>query len=106
MKAETLVNDFTRASSARVPARAPRWVAPLVKLVLVLSDVSLAFLCLVASFYLRNYQPIIHRSAGGSLSWSGEFAPYAVLLPLIIPIRLLALRYYDLYRVRGEFSFV
>ena len=31
---------------------------------------------------------------------------YAVLLPLVIPIRLLLLRYYDLYRVRGEFSFV
>src|SRR5439155_15067891 len=30
----------------------------------------------------------------------------AVLLPLVIPIRLLLLRYYDLYRVRGEFSFV
>jgi exopolysaccharide biosynthesis polyprenyl glycosylphosphotransferase len=29
-----------------------------------------------------------------------------VLLPLVIPIRLLLLRYYDLYRVRGEFSFV
>jgi FlaA1/EpsC-like NDP-sugar epimerase len=27
-------------------------------------------------------------------------------VPLIIPIRLLLLRYYDLYRVRGEFSFV
>jgi len=29
-----------------------------------------------------------------------------VLLPLVIPIRLLLLRYYDLYRIRGEFSFV
>jgi exopolysaccharide biosynthesis polyprenyl glycosylphosphotransferase len=106
MKAETLVNDFTRASSARVPARAPRWVVPLVKLALVFSDATFVFLCFFAAFYVRHYQSIIHRSAGGSLGWSREFAPYAVLLPLIIPIRLLSLRYYGLYRVRGEFSFV
>src|SRR6266853_40314 len=106
MKAETFVKDFTTASAVRVPARAPRWFVPLVKLALVLSDASLAFLCFVAAFYVRHYQSIVHRAASGSLSWSHDFAPYAVLLPLIIPIRLLLLRYYDLYRVRGEFSFV
>jgi exopolysaccharide biosynthesis polyprenyl glycosylphosphotransferase len=106
MKAETLVSDFTTASAVRVPARAPRWVVPLVKLALVLTDATLALLCFVAAFYVRHYQSIIQRGAAGSLSWSRDFAPYALLLPLIIPIRLLLLRYYDLYRVRGEFSFV
>lgn len=106
MKAETLVSEFTTASAVRVPARAPRWVVPLMKLGLVFVDAILAFTCFVAAFYVRHYQSIIHRSAGGSLSWSRDFAPYAVLLPLVIPIRLLLLRYYDLYRVRGEFSFV
>jgi exopolysaccharide biosynthesis polyprenyl glycosylphosphotransferase len=90
----------------RVPARAPRWVVPTVKLGLVLGDATLVLVCFVAAFYVRHYQSIIHRGAGGSLSWSREFGPYAVLVPLIIPIRLLLLRYYDLYRVRGEFSFV
>jgi exopolysaccharide biosynthesis polyprenyl glycosylphosphotransferase len=106
MKAEKLVSDFTRASAVRVPARAPRWFVPIVKLTLVSTDAVLVLVCFVAAFYVRHYQSIIHRSAGGSLSWSRDFAPYAVLLPLIIPIRLLLLRYYDLYRVRGEFSFV
>src|ERR1041385_2975143 len=106
MKAETFVTDFTNASAVRVPARAPRWVVPLVKGGLLLGDAMLALACFVAAFYVRHYQSIIHRSAGGSLSWSRDFAPYVVLLPLIIPIRLLLLRYYDLYRVRGEFSFV
>jgi exopolysaccharide biosynthesis polyprenyl glycosylphosphotransferase len=106
MKAETLVTDFTTASAVRVPARAPRWVVPLVKLGLVLGDTTLTLICFVAAFYVRHYQWIIQRGAGGSLSWSRDFTPYAVLLPLIIPIRLLLLRYYDLYRVRGEFSFV
>ncbi|HEX3145085.1 MAG TPA: sugar transferase [Pyrinomonadaceae bacterium] len=106
MKAETFVTDFTNASAVRVPARAPRWVVPLVKLGLLLGDATLALACFVAAFYVRHYQSIIHQSAGGSLSWSHDFAPYAVLLPLIIPIRLLLLRYYDLYRVRGEFSVV
>src|SRR6266480_1295983 len=106
MKAEPLVKDFTTASAVRVPARAPRWFVPLVKLALVLSDATLTFLCFVGAFYVRHYQSIIHCAASGSLSWSRDFAPYVVLLPLIIPIRLLLLRYYDLYRVRGEFSFV
>src|SRR5205823_8146384 len=106
MKAETLVKDLTTASAVRVPACAPRWFVPVVKLALVLSDGSLAFFSFVAAFYVRHYQSIVSRAASGSLSWSRDFAPYAVLLPLIIPIRLLLLRYYDLYRVRGEFSFV
>ena len=106
MKAETLVNDFTNASAVRVPARAPRWVVPLMKLALLAGDATLALVCFAAAFYVRHYQSIVHRGAGGALSWSREFAPYAVLLPLIIPIRLLLFRYYDLYRVRGEFSFV
>src|SRR3954466_16311657 len=104
MKAETFVTDLTNASAVRVPARATRWVVPLVKLALVLTDGSLSLFCFVAAFYLRHYPSVIHRSAGGALGWSREFAPYALLLPLIIPIRLLLLRYYDLYRVRGEFS--
>src|SRR5437764_14090523 len=106
MKAETRLKDFTTASAVRVPARAPRWFVPLVKLMLVLSDASLAFFCFVAAFYVRHYQSIIHRAASGSLSWSRDFAPYAVLLPLIIPFRLLLLRHYVLYRARADFSFV
>src|SRR5947207_14018587 len=106
MKAETLVKDFTTTPSAvRVPARAPRWVVPLVKTLLVFSDAGLALGCFVLAFYVRHYQSIVQRSAGG-LGWSHEFAPYAVLLRLVIPIRLLLLRYYDLYRLRGRFSFV
>jgi exopolysaccharide biosynthesis polyprenyl glycosylphosphotransferase len=107
MKAETLVKDFAATASAvRAAARAPRWVVPLVKTSLVLIDAGLSLLCFAGAFYLRHYQSIVHRSGSGRLSWSRDFAPYAVLLPLIIPIRLLLLRYYDLYRVRGEFSFV
>jgi exopolysaccharide biosynthesis polyprenyl glycosylphosphotransferase len=106
MKAETLVSDFTKASAVRVPARAPRWVVPIVKLALVSTDAILALVCFAAAFYVRHYQSIIHRIEGGSLSWSRDFVPYVALLPLIIPIRLLLLRYYDLYRVRGEFSLV
>jgi exopolysaccharide biosynthesis polyprenyl glycosylphosphotransferase len=38
--------------------------------------------------------------------WSARFAPYAALLMFVVAIRLLSFRYCDLYRVRGEFSFV
>ena len=92
MKAETLVKDFTSASDVRVAARAPRWVVPLVKLTLVVSDGGLTLACFAAAFYVRHYQSLVHRLANGSLSWSRDFAPYALLLPLILPIRLLLFR--------------
>ena len=106
MKAERVRESVTDARAVRVPARAPRWVVPLAKALLAVADVALALLSFIAAFYLRHHEAIIHRAVSGNLSWSREFAPYAVLLPLIIPIRFLLLRYYDLYRVRGEFSLV
>ena len=106
MKAESVRESLTDARAVRVPARAPRWVVPLVKLLLACTDIALATLSFVAAFYLRHHEAILHRTTRGNLGWSREFAPYALLLPLVIPIRLLLLRYYDLYRVRGEFSFV
>jgi len=107
MKAETRVKEPAFDPRAvRVPARAPRWVVPLVKVLLVLIDIALVSLSFFAAFYLRHFQSILQEAGNGPLSWSREFAPYAVLLPFIIPIRLLLLSYSDLYRVRGEFSFV
>jgi len=106
MKAERAKGFALDARAVRASARAPSWVVPLVKTSLALCDIALVLLSFVAAFYLRHHEAILHRTSQGNLSWTREFAPYAVLLPLVIPIRLLLLRYYDLYRVRGEFSFV
>jgi exopolysaccharide biosynthesis polyprenyl glycosylphosphotransferase len=106
MKVEPISVAALNPRAVRAPARAPRWAVPLVKTLLVLSDIALVTLAFVAAFYLRHYNALVQRAVGGALVWSRAFAPYAVLLPFVIPIRLLLLRYYDLYRVRGEFSFV
>lgn len=106
MKAEPVKLLLTNARAVRVAARAPRWAVPLVKFSLAITDVGLTLLSFTAAFYLRHHEAILYRTPQGALSWSREFAPYAVLLPLVVPIRLLLLRYYDLYRVRGEFSFI
>lgn len=106
MKAERVEEFSTDPRAVRVAARAPRWAVPLVKTLLVCIDTVLATLSFTMAFYLRHHEAIFHRTAQGNLTWAREFAPYAVLLPLVIPIRLLLLRYYDLYRLRGEFSFV
>ena len=101
MKAETLVKDFTTtASDVRAAARAPRWVVPMVKTLLLLTDAVPFGDVVLRRRVLCSPLRVDHSSqrGSGSLSWSREFAPYAVLLPLIIPIRLLLLRYYDLYR--------
>ena len=106
MKAERIRESVTDARAVRVPARAPRWVVPAVKGLLAITDASLALVSFIAAFYLRHREAIVHGTAPGNLAWAREFAPYAVLLPLVIPIRLVLLLYYDLYRLRGEFSFV
>jgi len=106
MKAERVKETLTEARAVRVAARAPRWVVPLVKTLLACTDMGLATLSFTLAFYLRHHEAIFQRGAHGNLTWAREFAPYAVLLPLVIPIRLLLFRYYDLYRLRGEFSFV
>jgi exopolysaccharide biosynthesis polyprenyl glycosylphosphotransferase len=106
VRAEAIKDLATDPRAVRVPARAPRWVVPLVKTLLASTDIVLAILAFTLAFYLRHHESIFQRTPGGGFTWSKEFAPYALLLPLVIPIRLLLLRYYDLYRIRGEFSFV
>jgi exopolysaccharide biosynthesis polyprenyl glycosylphosphotransferase len=106
MKAEPVKEFQTDPRAVRVAARAPRWVVPLVKSLLVITDIVLTISSFALAFYLRHQDLVLRQSAGGVFTWSREFAPYALLLPLVIPIRLLLLRYYDLYRLRGEFSFV
>src|SRR5260370_32690591 len=106
VKAERVKEFQTDPRAVRVAARAPRWVVPLVKSLLVVTDIVLTISSFTLAFYLRHQDLVLRQSAGGVFTWSREFAPYALLLPLVIPIRLLLLRYYDLYRLRGEFSFV
>ena len=83
-------------SLVRVPGRAPRWVVPAVKISLVIADALIAVLAFMLAFYVRE----------GISVWSDRFAPYAALLVFVVAIRLSSFRYCNLYRVRGEFSFV
>ncbi|HKZ77298.1 MAG TPA: sugar transferase [Pyrinomonadaceae bacterium] len=106
MKAQLKRDSSTLPSSVRVPGRAPRWIIPAIKLALVVADALIAASCFLMASYLRNGDPILQRSASGALNWSSSFAPYGALLGLVVLIRLLTMRYYDLYRLRGEFSFV
>jgi len=104
MRAERERQRFFDARSVRVPGRAPRWIVPLVKAGLVVADALAAAYSFILAFKLREGVPVL--AGGGRLAWSEEFAPYGALLLFVVAIRLLSFRYCDLYRVRGEFSFV
>lgn len=105
MRAEQINDRVIEARVTRATGRAPRWVMPVVKVVLVVIDAYIAAASLMLAFYIREGGPLF-VSGGGGFSWSARFAPYGALVPLVILIRVLALRYYDLYRLRGEFSLV
>jgi len=92
------------ASVVRVPARAPRWIVPAVKILLIIADAFTAALSFMLAFYSRERVSIL--ATGEGFAWSNRFAPYAALLVFVVAIRLLSFRYCNLYRVRGEFSFV
>jgi exopolysaccharide biosynthesis polyprenyl glycosylphosphotransferase len=76
----------------------------MVKAIMLAADFGISAGALFVAFTWREGKPIIERSGDGGLAWSTYFAPYGALLPFIEPIRLLTLYYYDLYRLRGEFS--
>jgi exopolysaccharide biosynthesis polyprenyl glycosylphosphotransferase len=88
-------------SLVRVPGRAPRWIVPTVKVSLVIADALIAAFAFMLAFYVREGIAVFEGR-----TWSARFAPYAALLLFVVAIRLLSFRYCDLYRVRGEFSFV
>ena len=94
----------TKATAVRAAARAPRWVMPTLKVVLVLTDASVAVLSFFLAFALRESVPVFATLGEIGSTWSDRFAPYAALLPFVIVIRVLSLKYCDLYRLRGEFS--
>lgn len=106
MRSETVKLQPIAPSAVRVAGRAPRWVIPTVKVVMIVADVVIAVTAFAGAFYLRESRQLWQFTADGSFSWSSRFAPYAVLLPFVVITRLLLFRYYDLYRLRGEFSFV
>jgi exopolysaccharide biosynthesis polyprenyl glycosylphosphotransferase len=104
MRAERKRERFFDARSVRVPGRAPRWIVPTVKAGLVVADAFAAAFSFILAFKFREGVSVV--AAGGRFAWSEEFAPYGALLLFVIAIRLLSFRYCDLYRLRGEFSFV
>ena len=104
MRAERERQRFFDARSVRVPGRAPRWIVPTVKVALVVADAFAATFSFILAFTLRQGSSAF--ATDGRLAWSEAFAPYGALMLFVIGIRLLSFRYCDLYRVRGEFSFV
>ncbi len=104
MRVEQIKNPLVEGI-VRAPSRAPHWVIPTIKVALVLADSSIAALSFAVAFYLREGGEIFAEPRTSLFAWSARFAPYGALMLFVVLIRLLALRYYDLYRLRGEFSF-
>jgi exopolysaccharide biosynthesis polyprenyl glycosylphosphotransferase len=98
-------NPLVPASIVRAPSRAPQWIIPTIKTALVAADSLIAAFSFIAAYYLREGGAIFRSAGADNFAWALRFAPYGALLLFVILIRILALRYYDLYRLRGEFSY-
>lgn len=105
VRVEQVKSPLVSASVVRAHSRAPQWIIPAIKTGLVVTDSLIAALSFVAAYSLREGGPVLSPTSPDSFTWSARFAPYGALLIFVVVIRVLALRYYDLYRLRGEFSF-
>src|SRR6266850_1307553 len=105
MRVEQIKSPLVEASIVQAPSRAPHWVIPTIKAALVVTDTLIAAVSFGVAFYVREGGAIFDQTRLDSFGWAPRFAPYGALVLFVILIRVLALRYYDLYRLRGEFSF-
>jgi exopolysaccharide biosynthesis polyprenyl glycosylphosphotransferase len=105
VRAEPINNAVINRRFAAVSSRAPQWIIPAVKTAMLVADAFIAAAAFSGAYYLREGNAIFQPGGDGRFSWSARFAPYGALLLFVVLIRVLAMRYYDLYRLRGEFSF-
>src|ERR1044071_4104296 len=100
----------SRTMPAKVPraaARVPGWVVPAVKAALVLTDAGVAVACFGAAYGVREGGGLLSGfSFARGVVWEPPFEPYAALLWFVVLVRLVSNTYYDLYRLRGEFSYL
>src|SRR3712207_5367132 len=107
MRAERTEDLALRADVPRASARAPRWVVPAVKVALVLLDAAVAVASFAAAYVLRGGGVLLLGFDWGSgFAWQEHFEPYASLFWFVVAVRVLSSAYYDLYRLRGEFSYL
>src|SRR5947209_4505440 len=106
MRAERSEKLRVSANEVRAKARAPRWVVPAVKAALVVADAVVAVASFAAAYVLREGGGVLAGLGAGGLVWEPRFEPYAALLWFVVVVRLISSAYYDLYRLRGEFSYL
>jgi exopolysaccharide biosynthesis polyprenyl glycosylphosphotransferase len=106
MRVDQIDSLNVKAGAVRAEGRAPAWALPAARATLVASDALVAVACFVGAFVLREGARVVVHAPGGGWAWGARFAPYAAVLIFVVPVRLLANAYYDLYRLRGEFSYV
>src|SRR5215210_5739109 len=107
MRAASTESRTLTAKVPRAAARAPGWVVPAVKAALVLADTFVAVACFCAAYLAREGGGLLTGfSLARGFVWEPHFEPYAALLWFVVLVRLVSNAYYDLYRLRGEFSYL
>ncbi|MDT7808382.1 MAG: hypothetical protein QOJ70_2195 [Acidobacteriota bacterium] len=107
MRVEHTEDVKVSAKATRAAARAPGWVVPAVKAALVAADSFVAVASFAAAYTWREGGGLlVGFSPAKGFAWQLSFEPYAALLWFVVAVRLISCAYYDLYRLRGEFSYL
>jgi exopolysaccharide biosynthesis polyprenyl glycosylphosphotransferase len=78
-----------------------------VKVALAAADACVAAASFAAAYAWREGGGLLVRfQPGAGFVWQPRFEPYAALLWFVVAVRLISSAYYDLYRLRGEFSYI
>src|SRR5262249_35705393 len=82
------------------------YMLPICSAFILLLDIAIAIGGFTFAYWLRQGEPVFLRATGSLLpdDITLNFRPYFSVLLFVPLVRILALRHYDLYRLRGEFS--
>jgi len=101
-----LLRIAEQAGQKSKAALSASYFIPTVTLLLVVLDFAIATGSFILAYWLREGLPVFIRyEEGGWPVWFTKgFLPYLSVLIFVPFIRVAAMRHYDLYRLRGEFS--
>lgn len=103
MKDESGKSLEIASSLQKARRRAPEWVLPAVRILLVLLDCAVTVASFFLAFSLREGDPILSDTAW---AWSKSFVPYAGVVMFLVLVRIATFFYQRLYNLQGAFSYV
>ncbi|MBL8148847.1 MAG: sugar transferase [Blastocatellia bacterium] len=109
-KSENIIDITTRTNTPTHLLALARYLKyeaillPICTSLIILWDIAVVVMSFILAYWFRLSEPVFYAPQGTIIGFTDNFQPYSSVLLFIPIVRIIALRHYDLYRLRGEFS--